>query len=627
MELVPEKIELHSGQSMQFRSAARARKMASMRQGKPQSNNAPLPTFLFPEELACTEPRDDRQALSSIPEDTQAETQSEQYGNSSYVQSGSPIKGPDSAADPLLHEENDTAVPPNPIRRSRLQPKNISILTQIAQDALDADLPASGTASRPISVDASPEAHTNGSSLDGGVPVTPRLVDSDIALSTSDKLITVISNPLPTTEIKAATKRFENDNGKPFQHTGLTGTTRIGKSPTAVLEASHMSSIGLFSTGLGSLSTFMESRGVVTASDSATSAYFPAHETNKINEQQHQQHQHIPSALEKATFKPATKSHTLVNLAIIKYNLATMASDFVLFLSIDLLKTHLQVIQSLERQPTSPRLIYREYKLFSHSADSGIPQNQQTPPEADIIIAPAVGIILSSFYALTQSYLPGHRSEDPYIRNNPDITSPLRERIFRLAPRYETLYLLISHSVQVQTNISLAESLRMNNTTQESLHSLNLFCDSLSHSTTITPLQLPALPEHMTACILTLAAKHTHFLPKICIPVPDPPPIIYANFRGHVTLNQILKDDETKWELFLRAIGLNPFAARTVLDVLDVEGYATTGSDSEHQYFSVRGLSALANFIEMKPGMRVHRFRGLIGEGLWARLHDVIKVD
>lgn len=632
MELVPEKAELHSGQSMQFKSAARTRKIAAMREGKSPSNNTPLPTLLFPKDPALTQPREDRQALPSIPEDTQAENQSQQMRSSPYVQSRSPTQGIDSAADSMLYKVDDTAVPPNPIKRGRLQPKNISILTQIAQDALDADPPADGTASRPISVEASPELHTTASSVDGGVPVTPRSFDSESAFPISDKLIPVISNPRPTTGVESATERFENDNGKSVQRTGLTGTRPLGISPTAVLETpcTSTSSIGLFSTGLGSLSTFMETRGVVTKKGSTISPYFPAHETNKNNEQQHQQNQHTPSALGKATFEPSTNPHSFVTLTEIKYNHANMASDLILFLSIDLLKTHLQVIQSLEQQPTPPRLIYRDYKQYSSPTDSGVPNYRRTPPEADIIIAPSVGIILSSFHALTQTYLPGHRPKDPYIRSNSDVTSPLRERVLYLAPRYEILYLLISHSVQVQANTSLAESLRMNNSIQDSLHSLNVFCDSFSQSTTITPLQLPALPEHITACILTFAAKHTYSLPKICIPVPDPDPSIYARFRGYVTLNQLLKDDETRWEIFLRAIGLNPFAARTVLDVLDVEGGAATGPGGELQYFPVKGSekkqSALTTFIDMRHIERLYRFKGLIGDGLLVRLHDVIEV-
>ncbi|KAJ6096407.1 hypothetical protein N7486_007153 [Penicillium sp. IBT 16267x] len=609
--LVPERVEVQTDQSLHFTFPARTRKIAAMRQGKPQSKPTALPNFQFPERPARTEPREDKQALPSIPEDTQAESQSEQIQTSPYFQSGSPAKGPDSAASSMFHK-----------------------------DALDADPPANGTASRPISVEASPELHTNESSLEdsGGVPESPRSADSGIASSTSDKLIPVISNPLPTAGMVSATERVEVGNGKSFQRTGLTGTPPIGNSPKAVLKASRISSIGPFSTGLGSLSTFMETRGVVTANGSATSAYFPRHETTKINEQQHQENQGVPSATEEATFRSSTDASPLATLAIIKSQLATKTSDLLLFLSIDILKTHLQVVQCLEQQPIPPRLIYREYNQFSTPGDPGNPQYQQTSPEADFIIAPAVGIILASFHALTQIYLPGHRPEDPYIRNNPNITSPLKERIFRLAPRYEILYLLIGHPVpkiEAQGNNSMTEQFSMSNSTQESLKSLALFCDSLSHSTTITPVHIPTLPEQTAEWIITLAAIHTYHLPKISIPAPTPGSNTYAfGISRHVTLNQILRDDETKWEIFLRAIGLNPFAARTVLDILDAEGHATTESEAsgaEYEDFPAKNpeekQSALATFIEMKPKERLDRFQGLIGEGLWARLHDVIEVD
>ncbi|KAJ5643443.1 uncharacterized protein N7484_005950 [Penicillium longicatenatum] len=603
--LVPEKLEVHSGQLLQFRYPARARKIAAMRQRKPQPNTL-LPNFQVPAEPAFKGLREDRQALSSIPEDTEVDTQSEKSQNPPCLPSKSPTRSPAIAAGSML-------------------PK----------DVVNAGALASATASQPISVEASPELHTNASSLEesGGVPESLQSANCDILSNVSDTFVPVVSAPLLKAEIRSSKGQVENSDGKSFRSTGLTGPPHMENAPTAVLETSCISSIGPFSKGLGSLSTFMESRGVVPANGSTSSAYFPRHDTNKVNEQQHQENQRVPSALEKAIFEPSTYPNAVITLDIIKSQFATMTSDLLLFLSMDLLKTHLQIVQFLEQQRDPPRLIYREYKQSSAPSNPGSFQYQQTPPEADFIIAPDVGIILSSSHSLTQVFLPGHRPEDPYIRSNPDITSPLRERIFRLAPRYETLYLLINHpspKLGAQTNILPAEELRMNDSTQECLQSLILFCDSLSHSTTIIPVHTSISPEQTGNWILTLTAIHAHSLPKFAIRAPDPDPIMnYVGSAQRFTLNQIIKDDETKWEVFLRAIGLNPFAARAVLDIIDAEVHPTTASENvELDSFPVNiseKESALATFIEMKPEERLRRFQGLIGELLWARLHAVIE--
>ncbi|KAJ5647829.1 hypothetical protein N7490_004201 [Penicillium lividum] len=541
---------------------------------KPPQNAAPLPDFHFPSSSTSSEPREENGNLSLVPEDSRSTAQAENT-LSPYFRSGAALN--------------------------------------------TSSTPSKGTTVRPIPSGQYPE-----------LPI------SSSRGFRRKKLI--ISGPVSNEKIRSSMTEFtesENEDGTLFKPITLSDTPPIEKSPAAILEPSHASSTGLFSTGLGSLSRFMETRGVITSSDPATSPYFYRRETNQTNEQQGQSDQaRILSAPEEVPFE-AAKDCSLA-LSIINPDSEAISTNLLMFLSMNLLKTHLRLVRSIEQRPTPPRLIYREYISSSNppNPDSTVPNLQDqtlTPAEADLIIAPTVGIILLTSHALSQVYLPGHLSDDPFIRQHKDITSPLKERIFRLAPRYEILYLLISHQSPAtdQAHIRQTKELQITISTKKSLDSLLFFCSALSSSTTIIPLHIPTSPEQTAEWILTLATKHSLSLSTIYIPAPSANVDTLENISQHVTLNEIIQEEESECERFLRTIGLNPFAARTVLDIIDTEGRLSEECDDVHEDFPIKtqddeNKSALAVFMEMKPSERLSRFRGLIGERLWTTFHCLV---
>lgn len=145
---------------------------------------------------------------------------------------------------------------------------------------------------------------------------------------------------------------------------------------------------------------------------------------------------------------------TLVCPPPIPENRRKSIEDQVLFLSSDLLKSHLPVIQTLETLPTPPTLVYRDYDAAKNVED------------ADIIVPPMTGIILTTAQALTQRPLPG---EDQ------DYTCPILSRIYRIAPRYDYFYVLVVSAEMVDRR------------TADALAFLKVFCGKANDNAKIVP--------------------------------------------------------------------------------------------------------------------------------------------
>jgi hypothetical protein len=147
-----------------------------------------------------------------------------------------------------------------------------------------------------------------------------------------------------------------------------------------------------------------------------------------------------------------------------------LLEDRVLFLSSELLKTHLPLIQTLESPPNAPTLVYRDYDASQNIED------------ADIIVPPMTGIILTTAQALTQRPLPGEEKE---------YECPVLARIYRLAPRYEHFYVLVVSSQMVDSR------------TADSLAFLKVFCGSASDHAKVIPLFVSS--EEVADWVLALA--------------------------------------------------------------------------------------------------------------------------
>lgn len=304
----------------------------------------------------------------------------------------------------------------------------------------------------------------------------------------------------------------------------------------------------VFSSGLGNLSSFLLTRGITDSSvPVSTSPYFTQPEISKKPEEEE------PPQCASASTSTSPSPGTILNIIPPPYPpTQPPTGKLTCFLSTNLLKTRLTHVRQLDSS-SSFKLVYRDYDPKS--------------PEADIIISPKTGIILTSAHTLTQKYLPGDKG------SRADIKSPLMERIYVTAPHYETLYIFIC-----------VLSTKADKPMQEAVTNLSSFCISLDDETTIIPMIVSEADGAVTGWIEYLG--HTEF------------PSMMPEIRS-------LRSQETRWEVTLRGYGLNPFAARMVLDT---------------------GMK-LDSFIEMSTEKRQLHFRDLLGQRVLRRVETAIQRD
>ncbi|KAL6235833.1 hypothetical protein BDW75DRAFT_208427 [Aspergillus navahoensis] len=217
------------------------------------------------------------------------------------------------------------------------------------------------------------------------------------------------------------------------------------------------------------------------------------------------------------TRRPATKSTRSPLLPVIQIpRVPTHHEGLVFFLSTALLKSHRRVIQCLEGVEHSPNS-YRDYNSPRSRPRSQDNAPSPLPGEADIIVSPQTGILLTISQATMQLYLPGHKPGFNTCKSIvKSINSPLHESIFRLASRYAQLYVFIAHnsdqSTHSKSHISNPQ-LTVDKHLNSSLISVTAFCTSISEHSRVIPLLVPSIPEIISTWILALAHKHICLLP------------------------------------------------------------------------------------------------------------------
>ncbi|KAL4923938.1 uncharacterized protein BDV17DRAFT_275858, partial [Aspergillus undulatus] len=405
---------------------------------------------------------------------------------------------------------------------------------------------------------------------------------------------------------------------------------------------------------LGSLSSFLETRGRGQKRQiPAKSPYFTSKDVQAPGQPSNDIQASVQEDQPKTNTVASKTTHTSLIQLVQAPRTPANHEGIVLFTSTALLKTHPRVLQCLEGLEHPPKLVYRDYAKSSvtpkhqtrpqphyHQIQTQTPRSP-LPIEADIILSPKTGIILTISQATIQLYLPGHKSTLTEAITNTNtsqasiksINSPLRESIFRLSSRYEHLYIFITHNPEQSkhsknrlTNLHLSADKHL----LASLTSLNAFCTSLSNSNpagqsqyqhaSITPLLIPFTPESVANWILALAHNHICVIPP-SIPHFGSEPgyrIAFTPVNPQPQLAGLLGDSESIWELFLRRAGLNPFAARVVLAVL---GRGIEDEDGRY------GVGCLSRFVEMSAEERRGLFGGIIGGKILKRVESLIERD
>jgi hypothetical protein len=245
-----------------------------------------------------------------------------------------------------------------------------------------------------------------------------------------------------------------------------------------------------------------------------------------------------------------------------------------------LLRTTLPIIDICERDPPL---------ALSLSNSSGNPPTE----EADLTISPSTGVILTTLQKLKQKPLPGQQASP---------IGSLRARIASTAPLYERLIVLVKES---GSNPSQAENPEPSITTNPLD---NLDCTALSDLTAWTVAALSPGPEIQILYIPGGDLEATNWLAAAVSHHHHQGGLGAATCKPHDDDVFCLIRDETMWERWLRAAGLNAFAAQVVLRRLRVKDISPdSGGDLGNVRF---GLQA---FIAMTLEQRVETFGGLLG--------------
>ncbi|QSZ34587.1 hypothetical protein DSL72_006181 [Monilinia vaccinii-corymbosi] len=205
--------------------------------------------------------------------------------------------------------------------------------------------------------------------------------------------------------------------------------------------------------------------------------------------------------------------------------------------------------------------------------------------EADIIISPTTGLILTTLQHIKQKPLPGHKT-----------AVPLRDRLEKVSARYENLIIL---AASPPTGLGDSDCLAWADFIGFTL--------TLQASVLVNYIPVDATnPEDQTMAsyISTLIIQHV-------------PPSSFPS-----TLE--LLDQESYWEIWLRRAGMNAYAAQAVIVQLKApEPRAQPGDEgyeAEVQMIDERGPYGLALFVRMGARERMQRLGELVGKRMLERV-------
>ncbi len=186
--------------------------------------------------------------------------------------------------------------------------------------------------------------------------------------------------------------------------------------------------------------------------------------------------------------------------------------------------------------------------------------------EADIIVSPATGLVLTTMLKVRQKVLPGSKTK-PFLRNH----------VERVSARYERLIIVVSEG----------------NSHSESVHQL-----AQSDAKALAEFQgfVTGLPGRVSAVYVgggeDTAAKWAAAM--------------VSRYAGEgAPLQNTLMQSESRWELFLRRAGMNVYGAQAVLASTRASAYMPAV-----HFDQVYGLPA---FLTMTSEERIARFESILG--------------
>lgn len=213
---------------------------------------------------------------------------------------------------------------------------------------------------------------------------------------------------------------------------------------------------------------------------------------------------------------------------------------------------------------------FEETRNAQKSAVSYSPPGQQhniIRDEADIIVSPSTGLVLTTMQKLHQKPLPG--SKQPQA---------LQARLALLAPRYEVLCLIVSQNLSKHVpSAALTAS----------------DCAAVAEITSFT--RSPYFKSEGTKVSVILSIGGEECLARWVV-------ALMAQNSAEPS-KAVLKQEETPWEIWLRRLGMNAFAAQAVLYALDTST-STVGDKNS--------VPHLARFVHLQASERTKLLSGVL---------------
>ena len=249
------------------------------------------------------------------------------------------------------------------------------------------------------------------------------------------------------------------------------------------------------------------------------------------------------------------------------------ASSFII--STSFLKDR-KLAREIERLYPTAELIERDLSLHVTSIQQQAKGSNMDPVdtmgvEADMILSPSTGLLLTTFQKIKQRALPGQKTD-----------SFLRQRIARAAPRYEMLLILVTHDRLSEVNDSAKTAARLGWGDCEVLTDFMAFCAGVQAGTQVH--LVGSDTQHLAKWVVSFMVRYRLDAPNIK-----------------------MLHEETLWEIFLRRAGLNVFAAQVVCATLKEPPEEPKGDGFPR---IDHGLKA---FLKMSVEERLARFERLFG--------------
>ncbi|TGO29415.1 hypothetical protein BPAE_0015g00590 [Botrytis paeoniae] len=209
--------------------------------------------------------------------------------------------------------------------------------------------------------------------------------------------------------------------------------------------------------------------------------------------------------------------------------------------------------------------------------------------EADIIISPSTGLILTTLQHIKQKPLPGHKT-----------AVPIRDRLEKVSARYENLIILVASPT---TGIGDSDSIA--------------WADFVGFTLTLpASVIVNYIPVDKTNSKDQSMAKFISYL--------------IIQHSGDTLSNPSLEllEQESYWEIWLRRAGMNAYAAQaTIAELKEPEPRCKMGDEGykrEMQMIRQGGPYGLTQFVAMGLEERIRRLGGLVGRGVLERVSRVI---